>query len=424
MAVEYPDVMNDVLDARQRFESGAVQYLAEWSVHPVPAGETAQLTLVLQSVMDVPVRVTLHLALPESKGKLRRLPQPLFQIFQPDIQLTLADGEVAQLVIPIYVQPHVPWGEYVFTMHVRSEPKQEGTRIRSQRGENRMGDLKIHHPQGLGITQISPWGFATQKAQRQRLSLTVSEVGVVSEAGAADVVGEQPKDVDLKPQFQSLWARQDLELIAPARHEVNERRTYVVPELTIEALYLSFMKESQASFADCDMQLHIVEAIFLTKILTYTVTYLTQNAEWQDCLLVPIYAYAQANEQPTNDVLWLVTQLGYTHLVELAIALSFSLVEEMLQREPWSPAEQSALRNFIVECLDTGAELPVEFLYLPLVLGGVAVASEVVLKEETVSDSLRLLSKAKAERSDLFADPDLQELNDVFDRLVTMQSSR
>ena len=30
MAIQYPDVMNDLTDARQRFESGSVQYLAEF----------------------------------------------------------------------------------------------------------------------------------------------------------------------------------------------------------------------------------------------------------------------------------------------------------------------------------------------------------------------------------------------------------
>jgi hypothetical protein len=418
MAVEYPDVMNDIIDARQRYESGGVQYLSRWSAPAVSAGDTAQLTLVLQSVMDVPVRVALQLALPEPRGKLRRLPQPLFRIFQPNIQLTLADGEVAQLVIPVYVQPHVPGGEYEFTMHVRSESEQQGARVRSERGEDRLGDLKIHHPQGLGITQIAPCGFVAEKAERQRLALTVREGEELDEAA------KQPEDVDLRPQFQSLWTREDLDLIAPARREVNERRTFAVPELTTVALYLPFMKESQATFADCGVQLHISEAVFVTKILTHTVTYMMGNAEWQDCLLVPIYAYAQANEQPTNDALWLVTQLGYMHVVELAIALSFSLVEEMLQREPWDLTEQGVLRNFIVECLNQGAELPVEFLYLPLILGGIAVADKVVLKGETVSDSLRLLGGAKAERSDLFADPDLHELNEVFDRLVAMQSSR
>ena len=89
MAFEYPDVMNDVLDASQRFESGVVQYLAKVPEGPIAAGEIVQVALVLQSVMDVPVKVALHIDLPALNRKQRQLPQPLFAIFQPDIQLTL-----------------------------------------------------------------------------------------------------------------------------------------------------------------------------------------------------------------------------------------------------------------------------------------------------------------------------------------------
>jgi hypothetical protein len=410
MAAEYPDLMNDFTDARQRFQSGVVQYLAELPPNPTPAGHVAQMRLILQNMMDVPVGVALHLDLPEPKGRLRRLPKPLFQIFQPDIRLTLENGEVALLTIPISVQLHVPPGEYVCTMHVRSNPVQEGMLIRSEQGANRMGDLKIRYPQGLGITSITPWGFQAKSAQRQAVPLRVGEAQ------------ESTEDVDFKPHFESLWTPQDWEWVASARREVNDRRIYIMPDLTVEAIYVPLMRESRSVFANCGVQLHIGEAIFVAKILTYTVMYLCDHADWQDCLLVPIYAFAQANEQPTNDVLWLVTQLGYTHVLELATALSFSLVEEALGRQLWAPDEQRALREYLSQCLNEGTELPAEFVYLPLILGGVIVGAEIVIEGEMVSDSLRLLQRAKADRADLFADPDLQELNDAFNRLAAGQA--
>jgi hypothetical protein len=413
MAVEYPDVMNDVIDARQRFESGAVQYLAQWVLPSMPAGSVAQMVLVLQSVMDVPVQVALQIIFPEPKGRMRRRSLTLFEVFQPNIQLTLDNGEVVKLVIPVHVQPHTPPGEYEFEIHIRSGSEQGGTRIRIQRAESRMRDLKIRHPQGLGITQIVPWGYEAQQASKQSLSLTVS--------GAQ--TGEQPQDIDLKPQFDSLWTLQNLDLIPLARREVNERRIYISSDLATEQIYLPIMRASQVVFEGGGVQLHVGEAIFLNKMLTHTVTYMMQNTEWQECLLVPIYAYAQAGGQPTNDTLWLVTELGYTHVLELAIALGFSILAEKLGREPWTPAEQRALRDYIVACLDRGSALPAEFLYLPLILGGMVVAGEIVLQGESVSDSLRLLGKAKAERADVFADPDLEEINDIFDRLLEIQVS-
>jgi hypothetical protein len=108
----------------------------------------------------------------------------------------------------------------------------------------------------------------------------------------------------------------------------------------------------------------------------------------------------------------------------LAIALSFSLAEEVLQRQVWQPAEQRALREFIVDCLGTGGRLPEEFVYLPLILGGIAATREVVVGQEDIAESLRLLARAKAERSQVFADAELRDVNDVFDRLVAKQARR
>jgi hypothetical protein len=410
MAVEYPDVMNDALDARKRYESGAVQYLADIPKQPVPAGEVVRVALIMQSVMDVPVKIALHIALPELTRKLRRLDQPLFQIFQPDITLTLSNGEAAELIIPIHIKPHVPPDTYQFAIHVRAQATQQGMRVRSSSGENRVGDLKIRHPQGMSIAQITPWGFEAQQASNQPIPIAVTEAG------------EPLEEIDLKPQFNSLWTPEDWEIYVSARQEANDRRIYAVPELTVENLYLRFMQQSQVFFGDAGVQLHVGEAIFLSKILTYTVTYLSRNAEWQDILLVPVYAAAQLAEQPSDDVIWLVTEFAYTHAIELATAISFALIEETIGREPWNPTEQRVLREFIVSCLAEGNSLPPEFLYLPLLLGGIAVTTEMAFDQEDTTESLRLLNKAKAERGDLFEAEDLRTLNDTFDRLIAKQS--
>ena len=412
MAIEYPDLMNDVTDARVRYESNLVQYLAGFVPGSIPAGQVVSLSLVLQSVVDLPAEVTIRLELPRASGKLKNLPERPFQIFQPDIRLTLENGEVAQLTIPVHVQPKVPPGEYMFTLHVRAGGKKPGARCRPERGENRLGDIRIRYLQGLGITQFASCGFESRKADRQMVLLAV------------EAAGEPAQGVELKPQFQSVWTPKDWEAIPAARREVNDRRVYLMSDLTAEALYLPFMKETQAIFAQSDVQLHVAEAVFLAKILTYTVTYLMSHAEWQDCLMVPIYIQAQASGQATDQSLWTVTHMGYTRVLELAIALSFSMIEEVLQRQVWQPAEQRALRDFIVDCLGTGARLPEEFVYLPLILGGMAATREVRVAEEDTMESLRLLAKAKAERSQVFADAELRDVNDVFDRLVAKQARR
>jgi len=410
MPFEYPDVMNDFLDARQRYESDAVQFLAQVPQSPTPAGGIADVRLVLQNIMDVSVGVSIQVHLPELDRKLRRLPQPLFQVFETAIQLTLSNGEAAELVIPVHVHPQVPAGEYSFTIRVVAQPQQEGLRVRPDHGENRVGEIKIQNPQGLGISQISSWGYEAQPSDVQKLQLVV------------EPPGRTPEEIDLKPRFSSLWVPEDWDVIVSARHEANDRRIYVASALPPKAVFLPFMEESQAAFGDCGVRLHVGEAIFVAKMLAYTVDYFMSNSEWQDCLLVPIYAYAQASQAPSDEPVWLVTQLGYTHVIELAIALSFALVEEVLGRQPWKQTEQTMVREFVVGCLLEGTALPAEFVYLPLLLGGMVVADVVVLEGEDVTDSLRLLTKAKDERERLFAEADLRTLNDTFNRLLAKKA--
>jgi hypothetical protein len=409
MALEYPDVMNDVTDARTRFESGPVQYLAEFQQGSATAGGVASFALTLQNVVDVPVHVDIRLALPRLRRRLRRLPRPAFEIAEPRIRLTLGGSEVGQLVVPVRIQPQVDPGKYVFTVRVESMTEQKSSRTRPDHSDSRVGDLKIRYLQGLGITQFVSWGYRTEKTGQQRVPLEVLE-----STG-------QVYDTELGPRFSVLWTSEHWKLITSARQEVGERRLHAVSELRTSALYVAFMRESQETFAQSSIRLHVGEAIFVAKILAHTVGYLMSDVSWQDCLLIPIVAYARANEQPTSDMLWLVTQLGYVHVLELAIALSFSLVEQVLEREVWNVAEQIALRDFVVQCLSAGSPLPGEFLYLPLILGGLIVADELVLDREDVRQSLSLLMRARAERADWFADQELRDLDEVFDLLAARQ---
>jgi hypothetical protein len=412
MAFEYPDVMNDVLDAGQRLESGVVQYLAAVPERPVPAGWVFETNLVLQSVMEVPVKVDVHVALPEPGRKLRRLPQPLFEVYRSDIHLTLTPGEVGELVLPIRVHAQVPPGEYQFALEIQSESEEQGRRIRPQKMERRVGDIKIRYPQGMRIAQIAAWGYEAKPGRRQALSFSVSESS------------ESSSEAELKPSFRSLWTPQDWDVFAEARAEANDRRVYAIPELQTESLYLRFMEQAQSLFSASGVTMHVGEAIFLAQVLTHTVHYMLGQAEWQDCLLVPIYAYARLTDQPTDDAVWLVSELGFTHVAELAVSLSFALIEEILDRELWSPSEQRAVRAFVADSLGEGKPLPAEFLYLPLVLGGLAVIDRASLAGEQIADSLRLLRKAKDERAELFSEEDLQTLDNAFERIFARQARR
>ncbi len=415
MPVEYPDVLNDMLDARQRFESGAVQFLAEFAAPITPAGQVVELSLYMQNVLDVPTGVAIRVGLPEIKGKLKRVPPPPFRIFQPEISLKLEEAEVARLTIPVHISPQVPPDEYACAISLRTAPTAQGSRVRPAQGVNRLGDLGIRYLQGLGITQIVSCGFKSIEGQTQTLPLKVSQAG--------DPNAPAPAPADLKPQFSSLWTLPDWDLIPPAIREVNERRIHIMPDLTPQKLYLPLMKECQNLLTDCGVRLHVGEAIFIAKMLTFTVIYMARKPEWLDALLTPIYAFAQVNDQPTDNIVELLSQLGLTQVIEMSVALGYSLVENALQRQLWDRYEQKMVREYIINSLTEGSDLMIETLYPSLVLGGLVTAREVTMEGEDVRQSAALLGRARDSRTDPFADPDLQPLKAALDYLLKRQSA-
>jgi len=415
MAIQYPDVMNDLTAAQQRFESGCVQYLAEFEASSCPVGDVAQLVLTLQNTVDAPARLAIRVGRPRLRGKLRRKSESWFGIQETALRLTLGAGEVGQVSVPIRVASEALPGRYTFGVHVESTTHEGAQRARSERKGNETQGLKIRYPQGLGISQFVSWGYVAQRTADQSLAL------VVTEGEAAE--GRDQESKDLLPSFVSIWVPEHWEPVASGRRELNDRRIHIVPELTTPRLFADLIRESKDVFAQVGIQIELGEALFVTKMLTYTVTYLLETPAWQECLLVPILAYALSEGLSTVDVRPLISGVGLPHVLELAIALAFSLIEETLGREPWQASEQRALRDLVLQCQSTGASLPVEFLYLPLVLGGLVVAHDVVLEGEDVQRSLDLLCTAKKTRAEWFADVELAEINDVFEELLTRQMS-
>jgi hypothetical protein len=406
--------MNDLTVAQQRFEAGCVQYLAEFTAGPHPAGSVARLAVTLQNTVDLPARLAVRFKLPRLKGRLRRKSESLFQIQESALRLTLRDGEVGQVIVPVGVAPEVPPGSYAFGVHVESATHESAQRARPERRESEAQGLAIRYPQGLGISQLLCWGYEAQQKADQSVELMID--GEAREGATQEGEG-------LSPNYLSVWTPEHWDLVAQARRELNDRRLHILPELSVPRLFVDFLRQSKQVFAQVGIRLELGEALFVSKMLTHTVAYFLSVPAWQECLLVPILAYAQSEGLSTVDMRTLVTGIGYPHVLELAIALAFSLIEETLGHQPWLPAEQRALRDLVLHCQNTGAVLPVEFLYLPLVLGGLTVAHELVLEGENVQQSLDLLCAAKKTRAEWFADSELAELNDIFEELLTRQMS-
>jgi hypothetical protein len=207
----------------------------------------------------------------------------------------------------------------------------------------------------------------------------------------------------------------DLPIYGKARQQVNDQRLYLLPQLTREALYMAFLEESQARFKDASLPLQIGEAIFVAKILTYTVEYFLQRPAGQEAVLIPAYVLAYRYNLTTKDPVALVVRADYARIARLAISLSFGLLRQRLNRDVWTMEEQLAVADLVADRVESGGALPAEFLYLPLLLGGLMVAGQMQMPREDLAQSLALFAKAREKRSAALAD--LPELVTLFDQL-------
>jgi hypothetical protein len=403
MAIEYPDIMGDYIDARQRFDAGGLHYVCFLEPASIAPGGLTELLFLVQSAMDVPLESVLQIALPTRAGRLGRSVK--FEIAQPEFGVNIDAGEVGLLRVPLTCAPDTPNGKYDLKVTFKITSGASGGRIRPSQSQGRLGESLIRDPVGLGIAPIIGVGYVAESETRRILSLQVA--------------GEpETSEVDLSPSFEPLWTTEELQVQQKAQHEVSDRRIHIVPKLSADALYAALWQESQLLFEGAGIPLRMGESLFLARILTYTATTFLDKENWYDALLVPMWMEAMRHDLPTSDPLLVVAQAGYEHLLRLSTAMSFGLVDRAMGRVVWSNEEQRAVIDLLSNTVCRGqGTLPPEFLYLPLILGGLAVAKKMTMPAEDLNQSLQLLAQAHRDRAAIF-DGEVALVNDLFEQLM------
>jgi hypothetical protein len=397
MSSEYPDVLGDLIEARQRFEVNGVHYVMALDPAVVAPGEVTRLRVWLQSCWDVPVEVAITVHLPTP-------PSPTFSVIQKRTDVPLEAAEVGELAIPIACAVGVEPKEYVVPVTIGAKFETRGLYIRSQKNEGQLKDMLLSFTTGMSLAASMGLGFVARTRPEQELTLRVE---------GAPQPGASP---DLTPTYLSHWTVGELQFQGKARQQVNDQRLYLLPQLKRESLYMAFLEESRERLKDAALPLHIGEAIFAAKILTYTAEYFLKRSDWQDAILVPAYTLAHRHNLSMSDPIFLIVRADYARIARLAISSSFGMLRQRLKRDVWTMEEQLAVADLVSDRVERGGTLPAEFLYLPLLLGGLMVSNEVQMPGENLAQSLDLFAKARQQRAGELAEN--PELNALLDRYL------
>ncbi|MBN1138737.1 MAG: hypothetical protein JXM73_19285 [Anaerolineae bacterium] len=358
----------------------------------IAPGQIANLHIWLQNCWDVPVEVEITLHMPAH-------PPPVLSAIQAQTDVLLEAAEVGEVIIPIVASSQGAPGEYPIAVTIGVRYKERGLYIRSQKASGQFGDTLLAFTTGMSLAAVLGLGFVARTCPQQQLRLHM------------EGPPHSGPPTDLTPTFVSHWTVADLPVQGKAQQYVNDQRLYLLPKLIRQPLYLAFMEESQTRFRNAALPLQIGEAIFLAKILTHTAEYFLNQTSRQDAILVPAYTLAFRYDLPVSDPIPLIARADYGRMIRLAESVSFGLLRQSLGHIPWTLEEQLAITDLVVNQVEQGGNLPAEFLYLPLLLGGLLVASQVQMPGENLSQSLSLLTKAYNQRTtDLTDNPELMTI--------------
>jgi hypothetical protein len=397
MSIEYPDILGDLVDARRRFEVNGVHFVLRLEPDRVDPGEATAVRIWLQSCWDVPVQVKIHLNFPSGHASD-------LSVIQERTDVPLSAGEVGELSIPVSSAADLAPGEYPVRVTVGVTYEVRGLYVRSQESEGHFGDALLTFTTGMSLSTTMGLGFTTRTQPEHTLLLRVS---------GEPRPGLSP---DLTPTFICHWTVDELPIQGKARHHVNDQRLFFLPNLTRQALYRAFLDESQTRYRNANLPLHLAEALFLAKILTFTAEYFLRRPDRQDVILIPAYTLAFRYNLPTDDPVFLVARADYARLARLACALTFGLLRQKLKRDVWTVEEQLAVTDLIADRVERGGVLSAEFLYLPLLLGGLMISSQLTMPGENPAQSLALLAQARKQRSTGLAEN--EELTALLDSLL------
>ena len=404
MAIEYPDIISEYVVATERYESDGVQIFPYVEPAEIPIGGTATLVLLLQSTIDAPLDIAIELEMPQTS---RFRGAPILEVGQAPLRAKLAPAQVGTLFVPVKTTAQAKEGQYEIVLNVATKAQSQGSRVRPQSSQGRFRSPLLDDVVGLDLARVVGVRFAAKATRKIGVPVLVR--------GEAEVPVEAP---DMSSRFEPLWGVENAKVQGEALREIGDRRAVISDQLQTEPLFVGLFAEAQRRFAEAGVPLRVGEAIALGKILTYTTRYFLANADLQDGLLVPIWELALQYELPTGDPLWVLPNVGFRHVLRLSVALSFGLVKQALGRMPWSLEERRGVISLVADTVDAAQPLPVEFLYIPLLIAAAYINRQIVLENEDAVHSLKLLKKAKAARADVFADPDLAEAGQMFDQIV------
>lgn len=428
----FPDILGEITkDTRLNF--GLVQVSMAIRPRVIRAGRPFEVILLVQNASDIAVDVMTRVRLPDkdAKGKKER-----FVTKVDKLVVGLEPAQVGYVVLPVSTLPDTAIsGDYSIAMDVKMKPAKDAKprRIRLEKGG------------GIVVPEDLAEGASDKLAELSRLNWTANKMSGLRSSGLEVKFGLMSGTVgkisDLQPGWESIWTMDDLVdnalLIQKFRKQIQE---HLLPALNAEQIYPRTLQTTMVNFEKAGFKLSKWESILVAKMLTLILMYGAPNKimelvagdfnlrpileddadlsqiklpRWMSQFLNVLSREPRAIEAPIK----VIMQLCFDGLLQDAATYAFQRIELALD-ESLGTAEERTI--YIKQFMDEFNEGSIGFtnVYLPMVMGGITAADQVILSDDNMEDAVHdLRAMVDARREEKLGD-ETAGLFDMVDRLM------
>lgn len=398
--LNYPDVLGTI--TQERINVSVVQ--AALAIRPkiARAGKPFEVLILLQNASNSAVDAVVTIRLPEVDFKRQR---GKFTAKAQRLVIGLQPAEVGYAVLPVLTTPDTaPGRDYKIGVELTVRPLSKAGRVRATEGGAPL-DITTLRPEIIAeIEALQKLTFSAPKASLMRgnvMDLTFNLLMGESSASAGD----------FKPNWTSLWTLQDERTgtggVSLMRKYGEELRPQL-SKLKYDLIYKALHEKTKQRFADAGYPLNPIEAMLITRLMTYVLQYSVPEmvaevelnfyrAEWLNVLkLYEGDVYQDENTQallPNWTLGWLkaieidrraltypdraIAHFAFDDLIRDATRLGLHMLEDATQQELGDAEEMRLYADQIVNALNKRAPLVYDLVYLPLVLAGMLVFDKV-----------------------------------------------
>lgn len=361
----YPDVLSKITSG-PRINMDLVECLIAVYPRATYLSQPFEVVVVLQSMIDKPLPVKVGVRTPTS---IRGDQRVVIKSARPQYSLTMKPGEVGVLRLPMVAQPPTPAvRDLPIQVAVRYKPVKEAERVRPVGGGAPPSVLSVSPFKLQALSEMSFVGHDWNEAP---------EVITAKLDLAAKSLPEQPKLPDA--HYEVLWSLREMKQERELAFSHYDEAVELAKPLGTEPLFPSLLEAVEERFGNRGMALHPAEAAAVAKIMTYTLEdapererfNVMENTHWFRALCQVLAArHDELNDMSRADI---ISQHLFNDLLHDSTMTAFHILESLVDEDLGTQAERDNYAEGIMKWFTGAGEADLAHLYLPLVLGGVAI---------------------------------------------------